>query len=79
MMIVAIFGNALSPYMLFWQTSEEAEEGITKNKQLEMRFRRPNISNREIILVKFDVGGYGICSICYVINYGNNCRQSSCK
>lgn len=56
MMIVAIFGNALSPYMLFWQTSEEAEESIAKNKQPEMRLRRPNISNREIILVKFDVG-----------------------
>jgi Mn2+/Fe2+ NRAMP family transporter len=56
MMIIAIFGNALSPYMLFWQTSEEAEESIAKNRQEEMRFRRSNISNREILLVKFDVG-----------------------
>ena len=36
MMIVAIFGNALSPYMLFWQTSEEAEENIAKNKLKEV-------------------------------------------
>jgi Mn2+/Fe2+ NRAMP family transporter len=56
MMIIAIFGNALSPYMLFWQTSEEAEESIAKNKQEEMRFGRSNISNREILLVKIDVG-----------------------
>ena len=40
MMIIAIFGNALSPYLLFWQTSEEAEESIVKNKQEEMRFGR---------------------------------------
>ena len=56
MMIVAIFGDALSPYMLFWQTSEEAEESIAKNQQEEKKFGRPNISNREIILIKFDVG-----------------------
>ena len=55
MMIVAIFGNALSPYMLFWQTSEEAEEGVASNKQKEMGFGKPVISNREIKLVKVDV------------------------
>ncbi len=32
MMVVAIFGTALSPYLLFWQTSEEAEEDVTKKK-----------------------------------------------
>ena len=56
MMMIAIFGNALSPYMLFWQTSEEAEESIVKNKQEEMRFGKSKISRREIILIKFDVG-----------------------
>ncbi|MGZ5547932.1 MAG: NRAMP family divalent metal transporter [Nitrososphaeraceae archaeon] len=55
MMIVAIFGNALSPYMLFWQTSEEAEESVASNKQKEMGFGKPVISNREIKLVKIDV------------------------
>ena len=55
MMIVAIFGNALSPYMLFWQTSEEAEESVASNKQKEMGFGKPVISNREIKLVKVDV------------------------
>jgi Mn2+/Fe2+ NRAMP family transporter len=55
MMIVAIFGNALSPYMLFWQTSEEAEENIAKNKLNEMRIGNPKISKKEIRLVKVDV------------------------
>ena len=54
-MIIAIFGNSLSPYMLFWQTSEEAEESIVNNKRKEMGFRKPMISNREIKLVKVDV------------------------
>jgi Mn2+/Fe2+ NRAMP family transporter len=55
MMIVAIFGNALSPYMLFWQASEEAEENIAKNKQKEMGLKKPKISRNEIVLVKVDV------------------------
>ena len=55
MMIVAIFGNALSPYMLFWQTSEEAEENIAKNKLKEIGLGKPKISRIEIRLVKIDV------------------------
>ena len=55
MMIVAIFGNALSPYMLFWQTSEESEENIVKYKLKEMGLGKPRISRMEIRLVKIDV------------------------
>lgn len=58
MMVVAIFGTALSPYLLFWQTSEEAEEDVAKNKLKEIRggrFEKLKISNREIKLVKVDV------------------------
>src|SRR5215208_1384333 len=55
MMIVAIFGNALSPYMLFWQTTEESEEKIVKNKLKEMGLGKPRISREEITLVKVDV------------------------
>ena len=55
MMIVAIFGNALSPYMLFWQTSEESEENIVKNKLKEMGLGKPRITKKEIRLVKIDV------------------------
>ena len=55
MMSVAIFGNALSPYMLFWQTSEEAEENIAKNKLKEMGLGKPKILRMERRLVKIDV------------------------
>jgi len=55
MMVIAIFGNALSPYMLFWQTSEEAEESVVNNRQKEMGFGKPKISSNEIKLAKVDV------------------------
>ena len=55
MMIVAIFGNALSPYMLFWQTSEESEENIAKDRLKEIGLGKPKISKMEIRLVKIDV------------------------
>lgn len=32
MMIVAIIGATFSPYLFFWQTSEEAEEDVVQNK-----------------------------------------------
>ena len=32
MMIVAIIGATFSPYLFFWQTSEEAEEDVAQNK-----------------------------------------------
>ena len=70
----------LSPYMLFWQTYEEAEESIVNNKLKEMGFRKPMISNREIKLVKVDVAlGMAFAVFCYVVNHGNDRRQSSCS
>ena len=32
MMFVAIIGTSISPYLFFWQTSEEAEEDVEKHK-----------------------------------------------
>jgi len=32
MMFVAIFGTTISPYLFFWQASEEAEEDVAKHK-----------------------------------------------
>lgn len=59
MMIVAIFGTALSPYILFWQTSQQVEEEVVKNKLKEIgvegEVEKPKISNREIKLTKIDV------------------------
>lgn len=32
MMFVAIFGTTISPYLIFWQASEESEENVAKHK-----------------------------------------------
>ena len=55
-MFVAVIGTTISPYLLFWQTSEEAEEDVTKHKIKEIGEGRPKISPREIMLMKEDIG-----------------------
>jgi len=56
MLFVAMFGTTISPYLFFWQTSEEAEEDIAKNKIKEIGKGNPNISKKEIKIMKRDVG-----------------------
>lgn len=56
MMAVAIFGTTISPYVFFWQTSEEAEEDLAKNKITEIDSGMPKITNAEIKTMRLDVG-----------------------
>ena len=55
MMFVAIFGTTISPYLFFWQASEEAEEDVAKHKIKEIGEGTPDISNKEIMTMKKDV------------------------
>lgn len=55
MLFVAIFGTTISPYLFFWQTSEEAEEDIAKNKIKEIGEGTPTIQKKEISLMRKDV------------------------
>jgi Mn2+/Fe2+ NRAMP family transporter len=55
-MFVAVIGTTISPYLLFWQTSEEAEEDVTKHRIKEIGEGKPKISPREIMLMKEDIG-----------------------
>ncbi|MHB8601435.1 MAG: NRAMP family divalent metal transporter [Nitrosotalea sp.] len=55
MILVAIFGTTISPYLFFWQTSEEAEEDVAKNKIKEMGEERPKTQKKEIVLMRKDV------------------------
>jgi Mn2+/Fe2+ NRAMP family transporter len=55
MMIVAIFGTTISPYLFFWQASEEAEEDIVKNKITDMGSAKPKITKSELKIMKRDV------------------------
>jgi Mn2+/Fe2+ NRAMP family transporter len=55
MMFVALFGTTISPYLFFWQTSEEAEEDVSKNKIKEIGEGNPHITKREIKMMRMDV------------------------
>lgn len=55
MLFVAVFGTTISPYLFFWQASEEAEEDVAKHKIREIGEGKPDISKKEIRLMKVDV------------------------
>lgn len=55
MMFVAIFGTTISPYLFFWQSSEEAEEDVARHKIRDIGEGKPEISKKEIMTMKKDV------------------------
>jgi len=55
MMFVAIFGTTISPYLFFWQASEEAEEDVEKHKIADMGKGKPKVTKKEIRMMKVDV------------------------
>ena len=46
-LLCAILGTTISPYLFFWQTSQEVEEQILKGKNT-VELRKENITNAEI-------------------------------
>jgi NRAMP (natural resistance-associated macrophage protein)-like metal ion transporter len=54
MMFVAIFGTTISPYLFFWQASEEAEEDVEKHKIKEIGKGNPKISKKEMKSMRQD-------------------------
>lgn len=55
MMFVAVFGTTISPYLFFWQTSEEAEEEVKEKKIPEINIGTPLVTKKEIKIMKADV------------------------
>jgi NRAMP (natural resistance-associated macrophage protein)-like metal ion transporter len=55
MMFVAIFGTTISPYLFFWQASEESEEDVAKHKIKDIGQGKPKISRKEIKIMRMDV------------------------
>ena len=47
-MLVAILGTTISPYLFFWQASEEAEEEVVHHKIKEIGKGKPKVSKKEI-------------------------------
>jgi Mn2+/Fe2+ NRAMP family transporter len=54
MMIVAIFGTTISPYLFFWQASEEAEEDVAKHKIKAIGKGKPKIAKKDIKSMRQD-------------------------
>jgi Mn2+/Fe2+ NRAMP family transporter len=58
-MFVAIFGTSISPYLFFWQASEESEEDVAKHKIKEISSNNkgniPNVSRKEIKAMRSDI------------------------
>lgn len=55
MMFVAIIGTSISPYLFFWQASEEAEEDVAKQKIKEIGEGNPTVSKKEIKFMRIDI------------------------
>jgi NRAMP (natural resistance-associated macrophage protein)-like metal ion transporter len=55
MMFVAIFGTTISPYLFFWQASEESEEAVAKHKIKEIGQGKPKISRKDVKIMRMDV------------------------
>jgi len=54
-MFVAIIGTSISPYLFFWQASEEAEEDVAKQKIKEIGKGNPEVTKKEIKLMRIDI------------------------
>jgi Mn2+/Fe2+ NRAMP family transporter len=54
-MFVAILGTTITPYLFFWQTSEEAEEDLDKKKIKDIDMGKPHIRKRELKIMRTDV------------------------
>ncbi len=53
-MLVAILGTTISPYLFFWQASEEAEEEVVNHKIKEIGKGKPEVSKKEIKSMRAD-------------------------
>jgi NRAMP (natural resistance-associated macrophage protein)-like metal ion transporter len=78
MMFVAIFGTTISPYLFFWQASEEAEEDVAKHRIKEIGGKgKPRISKKEITSMRQDTA-IGMAFSQIITGYNdNNCWKSS--
>jgi Mn2+/Fe2+ NRAMP family transporter len=55
MMLVAILGTFISPYLFFWQASEEVEEQVLKKKIKDIGKGKPQITKKEIKSMRLDI------------------------
>ncbi len=52
--IVAILGTTISPYLFFWQASQEAEEEVSERKIRDIGIGKPKVRRKDIFEMRFD-------------------------
>jgi Mn2+/Fe2+ NRAMP family transporter len=52
--IVAVLGTTISPYLFFWQASEEVEESIDNGEIPDMGVGKPQVKRRSIVEMNLD-------------------------
>ncbi|MFH1186753.1 MAG: divalent metal cation transporter [Candidatus Levyibacteriota bacterium] len=52
--LTAVLGTTISPYMFFWQASEEVEEEIKENRLSESHIKPPRVSKQFIKKIRID-------------------------
>lgn len=67
--LAAILGTNISPYLFFWQASEEVEEEVASGKIKEMGRGVPKITSKEISIMRADttIGMFFSNFICFFI------------
>lgn len=53
MLVVAVFGTTISPYLFFWQSSQEVEE-ITDHAEAEPLIKAPDQARGELLRIRLD-------------------------
>lgn len=54
-LFVAVAGTTISPYLFFWQASQEAEENVLEKKIKEIGKGKPVVSRKKVQLMRADV------------------------
>lgn len=52
--VVAILGTTISPYLFFWQASEEVEDEVAGGKLSDIGEKRPRVTKKNIMNMDFD-------------------------
>ena len=52
--VVAILGTTISPYLFFWQGSQEVEEEISDGKISDMGVRKPRVTRKNVAHLNWD-------------------------
>jgi len=52
--VVAILGTTISPYLFFWQASQEVEEAIVKDKIPDIGVGTPNVTRKNVTDMNWD-------------------------